>query len=130
MRIGSQMPNESEVYEFFCNDCNGWIMLTLNPNLRGTFVVECPKCGRKHPRCFKDGQMKMPPGYEDEVKALKAERRISIERDGGDESGRDVIKPLMSAYSKESRLEKLRAELGFTADSWARKVARAIIGEE
>lgn len=123
------MQNDHEVYEFFCNDCDGWILLTLNPNLRGTFVVECPQCGRKHPRCFKDGQMKMPSGYENEVKALTTERRIAIERDFGSEN-RDVIKPLPSAYSKESRLEKLRMELGFMAESWVQKVTRSVLGEE
>jgi hypothetical protein len=122
----------NEVFEFFCNDCDGWILLTLNPNLRGLFVVECPQCHRKHPREFKDGNMVMPKEWlGTEVKAMAAETRVAIKRDGSvDGDGRDVIKPLPSCYSKESRLEKLRTSLGATADAWVRSATREVLGEE
>ena len=121
---------QKEVYEFYCNDCDGWILLTLNPNLRGEFVVECPECHRQHPRWFRDGEIKPPYGYENEIKALKGSKSIAIVRNGMEGRERDIIKPLRSAYNKTPRLEKLSAQLGATTESWVRTMTRTIFGED
>lgn len=104
------------LYEFFCNDCDGWIMLTLNTNHSGNFGIKCPNCGRIHPRCFKKNEIQMPNS---EVRVVGKKQPMSITREGYDT--KEVIVPMNSAYSKKSRLDKLEKDRGVMAELWARR---------
>ena len=72
--------------EFYCNDCFGYILVTLNIDLNHTVKVVCPQCGRQHPRTIRDG-------------------RIYDEGSGGGPV--EEICPTKSAYSKEPRTKKM-----------------------
>jgi len=43
--------------EFYCNDCENYISVTLNMSLNIAVVIVCPNCGRRHPRSIKNGQI-------------------------------------------------------------------------
>ena len=88
------------MFEFYCNDCDGWILVNLNEDLRGDIIVQCPKCGRRHPRTLVDGELTMPTF---EVK-VAGKSKLKIIR-GGADSADEVIVPMPSAYSKTSRLD-------------------------
>lgn len=50
-------PDQKIWQEFYCNDCDGYwrVKLCMQLNIRVEMV--CPNCGRKHPRCIKDGKI-------------------------------------------------------------------------
>lgn len=44
--------------EFYCNDCEGFIMIQITASLSNkNVVITCPECGRLHPRKIKNGQI-------------------------------------------------------------------------
>jgi hypothetical protein len=95
------------LFEFYCNDCNGWILVNLNEDLRGEFTILCPECGRKHPRRIENGEMMMPQGYEIRTPpGVKV--GMSIVRNNKEQNNDDVIVPMKSAYSKTSRLDRVQ----------------------
>lgn len=49
------MPRE--LISFECNDCRKWFMFPLNLQLEEDVLVECPNCGRQHPRTLSKGEM-------------------------------------------------------------------------
>ena len=109
------------VYEFFCNDCDGWILLTLSQALKGRYMVECPNCHHKHPRTFRDDGKELVRDTT-EVKTNGGKRSMWIERDDA-ANCEDVICPMPSAYSKTSRIDKMEAPTGpfhvSKAELWA-----------
>jgi len=89
------------IFEFYCNDCDGWILVNLNEGLRGQVIVQCPNCGRRHPRTLEgSGEMTMPTF---EVK-VAGKSKVKFVRGGMDNTD-EVIVPMPSAYSKKSRLD-------------------------
>lgn len=109
------------LFEFFCNDCDGWILVNLNEQLRGEFLVECPSCKRQHPREFKNGEMVTSTT---EIK-VKGKVGMSIVRNFAEGKGKEIIKPMPSAYSKKSRLDKLQptGRIG-TTELWLNSVLK------
>jgi|APFre7841882654_1041346.scaffolds.fasta_scaffold45719_3 hypothetical protein len=100
------------IFEFYCNDCDGWILVNLNEDIRGEVVIRCPNCDREHPRNLENGEMTMPAGYgsskTDEIKIPKGIRvGMKITRNGTKDAN-DVIVPMKSAYSKTSRLDNVQ----------------------
>jgi hypothetical protein len=91
------------IFEFYCNDCDGWILVNLNEELRGSILVQCPACGRRHPRTLVNGELATPTF---EVK-IAGKSKVHIVR-GGSDLADEVIVPMPSAYSKESRLDKVQ----------------------
>lgn len=104
-----------QFYEFYCNDCDGWIMLSLGPDMMGKeYKVECPSCHRQHPRVFKENGDVIQPTYD--YKTVNGVKTVLAIHRGPDEKLEDILIPMPSAYSKKSRLEKLQSTRGFTAD--------------
>jgi hypothetical protein len=81
--------------EFYCNDCDGFILVKLNINLNRRITVKCPNCGHQHPRSIKDGVI-----YE------------SATGINGQEI--DEIMPTKAAYSKTSILATKSSRDGIT----------------
>lgn len=52
--------------EFFCGECKHYIRVTINANLNHEFWFECPNCGHKHRRVFRDGQILENGRYKNE----------------------------------------------------------------
>lgn len=101
-----------KLFEFFCNDCNGWILINLNEGLRGNFLVECPECGRKHPRTLTDSGKVVVTTTEYKV---NGKTQVKITRENYNNSG-EVIVPMKSAYSKKPRLDEVESK--FTSELW------------
>ena len=93
------------VYEFYCNDCDGWILLTLSEALRGRYMVECPNCHHRHPRTLNDAGVDLKADTT-EVKTNGGKRSMWINRDTS-ASAEDVLQPMPSTYSKKSRIDKI-----------------------
>lgn len=51
------MSDKKLYQEFYCNDCDGYIVVKLNMAINRTVKVVCPECGRQHPRQIKDGHI-------------------------------------------------------------------------
>jgi hypothetical protein len=41
--------------ELYCHECGMYVQFTIDQNLDGNHVLECPKCGHEHCRIVKDG---------------------------------------------------------------------------
>lgn len=118
---------EKQRFEFYCNKCQGWIMLVLNTAHLGQFKIKCPSCGREHDRNFVDGEMK---DVWTEVKSGEARfvgpRKLVVTRDGRTyPKDCDIFEPTMAAYSKESRLEKLEQKFMEKARGEGRTITTA-----
>ena len=109
-----------KLFEFYCNDCDGWILLKLNENLRGNFLVSCPQCGRKHPRTLKENGEVVTFATEYKV---AGKTKVYIDRNYKENVG-EIIIPMKSAYSKKSRLDKIANK--FTSELWA----NGVMGEQ
>lgn len=48
-----------ETIEFECNDCHKYFFVRLNLAIEQDVLIACPnpKCGRKHPRTIKKGEL-------------------------------------------------------------------------
>lgn len=103
-----------ELIEFNCNDCGGYFTVNLNLGINGDFLIECPNCGRKHPRRIKNGEVKSP--LNDRIYMDGVGNRIT--RSNTENVG-ELIQVPKSAYSKESRLKKIESP-GFLALKWLR----------
>jgi hypothetical protein len=44
--------------EFYCNDCRGYFRVKLNMGLNIKVKMQCPECGRQHPRWIENGLIK------------------------------------------------------------------------
>ena len=108
------------IYEFYCNDCDGWILLTLSEALRGRYMVECPNCHHRHPRTFNEAGKDLKADTT-EVKTNGGKRSMWIVRDTQVASD-DVIQPMPSAYSKKSRIDQIA---GPTTDLWVEHANQA-----
>ena len=51
---GGEMEIRSEIY---CHECDKYIQFTLDDELNGNHIVECPNCGHEHCRVIKDGKV-------------------------------------------------------------------------
>lgn len=73
--------------EFYCGNCQGYILVKLNMSLNHIVEVVCPNCQHHHKRCIHDGQI--------------------FEK--GREQGmhKEELCPPKSAYSKEPRSVKM-----------------------
>jgi hypothetical protein len=83
--------------EFYCNDCDGYILVKLNISLNRRIQVKCPSCGRLHPRAVKEGLI--VESYHDTT---------------GDTEN---IVPTKAAYSKTSLLDTRASRGGVTPDN-------------
>jgi len=41
--------------ELYCHECGNYVQFTIDQNLDGNHVLECPKCKHEHCRVVKDG---------------------------------------------------------------------------
>lgn len=41
--------------ELWCHDCERYVQFTIDHDLDGNHVLECPNCGHEHCRVVKDG---------------------------------------------------------------------------
>lgn len=82
---------ERVLQEFYCNDCDGYIVIKLNMAINRRIDLHCPNCNRRHPRVVDNGQI--------------------FERGGSNTavSGEvEVIRPMKSAYSKAPLTQRMR----------------------
>jgi hypothetical protein len=96
--------------EFYCNDCDGYIMIQITANMHDKkVVIVCPECDRKHPRTIKKGQI--------------------IDNSHSSESYE--ICPVLSAYSKTPRTSicKVDARDGAVVQNHDALMAKAILDE-
>jgi len=113
-----------ELIEINCNDCNGFFTVNLNLGLDGDFLIECPNCGRKHPRRVNRGDVKSP--WNDRIYKNGEGKRIT-RKNTSDEG--ELIQVPLSAYSKESRLKKIESG-GFLASKWLKLVGEPALGRD
>jgi hypothetical protein len=90
--------------EFYCGECQGYILIKLNMALNHIVHVVCPNCGHQHKRCIQDGQI--------------------FEK--GRESGMHVeeLCPPKSAYSKEPRSLKMESATGYSSKRDGQKIEK------
>jgi DNA-directed RNA polymerase subunit RPC12/RpoP len=43
--------------EFYCGECQGYFLVTLNMHLNFEAHIKCPECGHEHRRVIKDGEI-------------------------------------------------------------------------
>lgn len=46
-----------EKTEFYCHNCEGYIIVELDMSLNGNHVINCPKCDHEHCRVIQDGKI-------------------------------------------------------------------------
>jgi hypothetical protein len=74
--------------EFYCGECKGYFLVTLNMALNFEVEIICPNCGHEHRRCINNGQ---------------------IFEDGRYGSGvKEKIRPTKASYAKEPLTTKMR----------------------
>ena len=82
--------------EWYCTKsgggCGGYILVKLNTAINGVVTMVCPKCGHKHFRTIKDGQI-----YE--------QGRFSSE-------SKEEICPTMAAWSKKPHTKVMKKNAG------------------
>lgn len=117
--------------EFYCNDCDGWILLNLNTNLSGDFMVQCPNCGRKHPRTFENKGGNIEFRQDTTEYKIRGDRKLVAIRNFKEGDGKlEVIIPMKSAYSKKSRIDKaLQSVSKIQAQAWKDRVANEEVGD-
>lgn len=126
------MPFEDA--EITCNDCpgNGYFIVHVNKAWTGKYFFACPKCGRKHPRTCKDGELIGQADYDNaEAKFLEKGKIVKkvIVRDSESDDGRSTIFSPPSAWSPTPRLDQLKLvssgvlEHKAMLDAWTRKAA-------
>lgn len=54
--------------EFYCNKCNGYIVVRLNMEINRRVLMVCPMCGRKHQRQVRNGVLFDTNKFTDESK--------------------------------------------------------------
>ncbi len=74
--------------EFFCNGCEGFIIVRLNMHINHVVEVVCPECGRKHRRNIKEGRIWEDGRHASDVK--------------------ETVRPTMATYSKKARTSVMR----------------------
>ena len=76
------------IQEFYCGECAGYFLVSLNMALNFEAEIQCPNCGHKHRRVIKDGEI-----YED------GRYRFSA---------KETILTTKAHYSKKPFTEKMR----------------------
>lgn len=112
-----------QTFEFFCNDCIGYILVRLNVNLDNHRVlVVCPNCGREHPRVVVKAELKTDVKKDKHGFYCSGDDRYNYAQrlDRNHDTIGERIVPMKSAYSKERRLEKVEKG-GFLAEKWLEK---------
>jgi hypothetical protein len=116
-----------QLFEFYCNDCDGWFLVNLNTSIRGSYLIVCPSCGHEHPRTIQNNEMVLNQSdmayYTDQDKnQYKRDTDFMVTRNAP--AGKyERIVPSISAYSKTPRLNQLHMARGvFLADAWANTV--------
>jgi len=78
--------------EFYCREegggCGGYVLVRLNTGITGTIEFVCPKCGHKHQRQIKSGE-------------IVGEKRY-------DGKPTEDMKPPLAAWSKKPRTKKMK----------------------
>ena len=46
-----------EKQELYCHECGNYVQFTIDTELNGNHVLNCPKCGHEHCRVVKDGKI-------------------------------------------------------------------------
>lgn len=95
--------------EFYCGECKGYIRVKLNIELNHEVEVVCPKCGHRHRRVIRDGQIFENGRFTNEPK--------------------EEICPPMSAYQKEPWTKKMRTAHEKN-DYGARRAAEVITADD
>lgn len=86
------MPRANKVtQEFYCGECGGYFLATLNMALNFEVEIVCPgpDCGHEHRRCVVDGQI--------------------LEQGRFATDSKEKIRPTSASYSKEPLTTKMRA---------------------
>lgn len=89
--------------EFYCGNCVGYIKVRININVNCEVEVECPNCGHKHRRIFRDGVIYENGRYANEPKF--------------------ELTPTKSAYSKKPWTAKMAGKPAGSYDSNRRDAA-------
>jgi hypothetical protein len=80
-----------QTQEFYCGECKGYFMVTLNIALNHEVEVVCPgpNCGHEHRRCVVDGQI--------------------LENGRFSSNSKEKLRPSSASYSKEPLTAKMQA---------------------
>lgn len=75
--------------EFYCGECRGYFMVTLNVAINHEVEVVCPSCGHEHRRCVANGHI--------------------LERGRHSTPVKEKLRPSIASYSKHPFTEKMRS---------------------
>jgi len=115
-----------QTFEFYCNDCHGYILVRLSMVKDQNILVVCPNCRREHPRVIKGGELKSELFKDKHGFYCYGDDRYAnndvLSRNHMENTGERIL-PMKSAYSKERRLHVVE-KAGFMAERWLEKAER------